>query len=47
MICCIIGKGSIGNRHAKILENLNVKVKFIRRNPVREKKMKFHLIINI
>ena len=33
MICCIIGKGSIGNRHAKILENLNVKVMFIRRKP--------------
>ena len=31
MICCIIGKGSIGIRHSKILKNLNVKVIFIRR----------------
>jgi predicted dehydrogenase len=33
MICCIIGKGSIGKRHGEILENLNVKVLFLRRNP--------------
>lgn len=33
MICCIIGKGSIGRRHGEILKNLHVKVLFLRRNP--------------
>lgn len=31
MNCCIIGKGSIGKRHAKILKKLNIKVIFLRR----------------
>ena len=31
MNCCIIGKGSIGKRHANILEKFNNKVFFLRR----------------
>ena len=38
MICCIIGKGSIGKRHASILKTLNVKVLFLRRKPEKTKK---------
>jgi predicted dehydrogenase len=33
MICCIIGKGSIGRRHSKILQELNINSFFIRRKP--------------
>ena len=38
MICCIIGKGSIGKRHSSILKTLNVKVLFIRRKPKKTQK---------
>ncbi len=38
MICCIIGKGSIGKRHSNILRALNVKVLFLRRKPEKAKK---------
>lgn len=33
MNCCIIGKGSIGQRHSSILRELKTKVFFLRRNP--------------
>ena len=33
MNCCIIGKGSIGQRHSSILRKLKTKILFLRRNP--------------
>lgn len=38
MICCIIGKGSIGKRHSIILKNFKIKVLFLRRTPNESKK---------
>ncbi len=38
MICCVVGKGSIGKRHSNILENLNIKVLFLRRRPDKKEK---------
>ena len=33
MICCIVGKGSIGLRHSEILEKFKIKTFFLRRKP--------------